>query len=600
MPPATERLPLLGGNQNSSARAPRQALFQKAKAHVVAGAALVGILLCIGGAGALIHARSRSHQPAAPVDDPTRINWKPCDHDASFQCGSFSVPLDHANPGGRTISIALIKYPAQSDKPVLGSLFTNPGGPGGSGVDLVKYGGKGISDNVDGRYDIIGFDPRGIGASNPIRCFDSAITHRAFDSVATERLISKPLTTNFSDPGTFEYAIAHEMARAEQCQQNAGYLLPFLSTAAVARDMDLLRRAERQERLHYWGFSYGTILGQTYINMFPDRVGHMPIDGVVNPVAWGEGWGFRAKPSTRDVQWLTHAQEVYEGFAEACEVAGPGRCALAVRDPPDEHYVAKRIEAFLGSLILKPLPVPFANTPGVVTRATVRQLLTDLVYQPKLWPKYAQAIHEAASLGNGTSIQNLIFRRPEEKCPLYDIPQGETFLGVACSDAAPRPYDAEALKKEVIAADEDYFVGGVMATMILIGCAHWPGVAAERYSGPWNPPATNSTVLVVGNLFDPVTPIESARLVHSLLPNSRLLEIHSYGHCSYTQPSKCVDKIIRNFFVNGHAPDASVTECSPDEPLFPVKRLSALGMEEESDKGVDDALNDIWTKSRMG
>ncbi|KAJ3012768.1 hypothetical protein HKX48_006096 [Thoreauomyces humboldtii] len=580
MPSSSEHDSLLGGGGTDVAY--RTIRSERKGCRAVLWLALV--LVCIGGVSALIFGR---HTPL--TQDPTRINWSTCPDDVSFQCGTYTVPLNHADPDGITISIALIKYPAQTtDKLALGSLFTNPGGPGGSSV---KHGGKRLSKQLDGRYSIIGFDPRGVGASNPIRCFDSATIHRAFDGRA--------LPANISAPGAFEFEIAHEMARAQLCRKNAGYLLPYLSTAAVARDMDLLRHAENEEQLHFWGFSYGSLLGQTYINMFPERVGRIAIDGVVNPIAWSEGWGLSAKPSTRDVQWLSHAEEVYEEFSRACEQAGFDRCALATADPPQKPYVAQRIQAFLDLVALNPLSVPFAAVPGVVTITTVRQLLTDMVYQPKTWPDYAQALAEAMLKGNGTLIQNLVVRATADDCPAADIPLDEAFWAISCGDAGPSRFDGAALKAEVIAANNDYFIGGTMCTNYLLGCSQWPGIAAERYSGPWNA-TTVSTVLVIGNAHDPATTIESARIAHSLLPNSRLMEIDSWGHCSHSQPSRCADEVVRDFFVMGHPPSASVTHCNPDDPPFPAAHdVYVAASEERNGKSVNDALNDVWRRSRV-
>ncbi|KAI8816137.1 Alpha/Beta hydrolase protein [Fimicolochytrium jonesii] len=519
------------------------------------------------------------HSGEDPID-ATYVNWKPCQE--KFYCGKLRVPLDHKDPEGEQITLALIKLPA-SNKPSLGSLFVNPGGPGGSGVEFVQRAGDDLHKIYDGRYDLVGFDPRGIGQSNPVRCFPDANTHRLFE------LPSQHI--DFDVPGSYEADFARAQVLAGLCGKNAARILAHMTTADVARDMDLMRKAEKQEYLHYWGFSYGTILGQTYANMFPHNIGQFIIDGVASALSWAEGHDFGFIPNTTNAEWVTHLYEVYDKFAASCEAAGPSRCALA-RDS-EKHSVSKRLKNLRANLKLHPLITTDAEVAGVVTHETFDAASFRLVYIPHAWPKYALAF-AAAEKGNGTLLQNLVVKKPEELCPRFDSPDIESTLGVYCSDATPKPANLTYVREQAEVAVRKYpFVGQMMAGVIN-ACAVWPKVGESRYTGPWTA-KTNNKILILGNTFDPVTPIESAELAASLLPNSVLVRHHGYGHCSNAQPSKCTNEVIRRYLVDKKAPKEAVTECYADLEPFMEGEVNALSLDAgEARESVADVLADAW------
>jgi pimeloyl-ACP methyl ester carboxylesterase len=223
-----------------------------------------------------------------PVSAAPEIQWTDCPrpYGPGVECGALDVPLDHDNPDGLTIAIALVRLPATNPGSRLGTIFLNPGGPGGSGVDFVVSVGSALfSDEVRARFDLIGFDPRGIHRSEPLKCF--AIPGKA-SSVST---LSWPF------PLTLEEELARQKADnqlARACEQSGGEILHHMSTVDVARDLDLLRQAVGDEYLNYAGYSYGSFLGNVYANLYPDRVRAIVIDGIVDPVAWTTGWWFRS------------------------------------------------------------------------------------------------------------------------------------------------------------------------------------------------------------------------------------------------------------------------------------------------------------------
>ncbi|RKO87664.1 hypothetical protein BDK51DRAFT_26884, partial [Blyttiomyces helicus] len=400
-----------------------------------------------------------STDPAFPR--PDTVNWKRC---GDLECSTFTVPLNHSDPTGRTIDLALIRHKA-TVQPSLGSMFVNPGGPGGSGIDM---------------YDIIGFDPRGIGLSTPVKCFDSATSHLAFDT----NLGLFPRRGDAADEAL--YAMRARV-RAELCFKNAGDLLPFTSTAAVARDLDLLREAVGEELLHYYGYSYGTFLGSTYVNMFPERVGRVIVDAVVDPREFsGEYFDFI-------YGGLIHTEAAVDAMAAACEDAGPDRCAMAPKPPRGSRShprtgpsVASRIRTLVASLDTNPLPAPNAAVPGVLTTALASNVIFLATYQTVRWPAVMEALARAEE-GDGTLLRNLAVPAPADACPTRDESGGEGFLAVTCADQTPGGIvDFVGFKGAVAKAENVSYFGGREWAYTSLPCFDWGVKAHEAFRGPWN------------------------------------------------------------------------------------------------------------------
>src|SRR6478672_11777306 len=213
----------------------------------------------------------------------TKIGWGKCY--GQFQCGTLQVPLDYSKPNGTTISLAVVKLPATDPAHRIGSLLLNPGGPGGSGVDYTVFAGPALyTPEVRARFDLVGFDPRGIARSTALRCFGT-----------TNQAVS--VFTPFPFPMTRDELaqwIAADRRLVDACDQRGGRIADHMATADVARDMDSLRAALGDAQLTYAGVSYGSYLGVTYANMFPSRVRAIVVDGVLDPIAWSTGRGGEA------------------------------------------------------------------------------------------------------------------------------------------------------------------------------------------------------------------------------------------------------------------------------------------------------------------
>ncbi|CAO3665338.1 unnamed protein product [Umbelopsis ramanniana] len=495
-------------------------------------------------------------QASNPIDAGYKegnFTWKKC-YD-KYECSTLAVPIDYSNSSSAKFDLALIRLKA-TQAASKGPLFVNPGGPGGSGVGLVLRAGEIISKHVDGYYDIIGFDPRGVGESNTIRCFDDGTESKFF--MANRRTILSP-GDNVANHAAFLEA------QAMQCISKNKDFVPYVSTASVARDIDALRDAFGQEETNYWGFSYGTFLGATYVNMFPDRVGRVILDGVTDPS------GF----SGDIIDWiktsLIHTEDSVDEFGAACEAAGPEKCALAHREKAlafdGEHYVAPTIRYFLSQLINHPLLLSNVSTQGVVLQVDVANAFFLSLYKVNQWPAMAKAFSEAIEASSGNSFYNIITDKNNERCPLVE----EYSLGsmpIHCLDSTHHEHpDVNSFLKGVQEANDVSPLAADLWGTEMLQCLYWKVVPAERYAGPWNHKTKNKVVLI-GATGDPVTPAESAAALERLMEGSGVFhKHHGWGHCSLGQSSKCTTKVIRDYFVDGKVPEKG-SECPMEDQPF--------------------------------
>ena len=256
-----------------------------------------------------------------------QITWAACG--PQLECASVPVPLDWAHPGGPTIALAVARHLASHPEQRIGSLFVNPGGPGDSGVAMVAERGQALDAMTGGRFDIVGWDLRGgAGASAPVRCFADAGERASFWQ-------DLPVPTTRQDERRY---LAKTIELARRCGEQNGELLAHISTADTARDLDHLRRLVGDRRLTYFGESFGTLIGQTYANLFPRRVRAMALDGLIDPVASAAGTEAVAASGLADTD------RVFHQFLRLCQAAGPDRCALAGHGP-----VAPRVNRLLGA-----------------------------------------------------------------------------------------------------------------------------------------------------------------------------------------------------------------------------------------------------------
>ena len=490
---------------------------------------------------------------AAP---PPRLSWNGCYAQfGPFQCAQLRVPLDYSQPGGGVISLALVRLPASDPQHRIGSLLINPGGPGGSGVDFAVFAAQFLySDAIRARFDIVGFDPRGTNRSTPLRCFG---TPKQWG----------PYFTPFAFPMTQQEErewIAADRYLDSSCAQRGGAIASHMATADVARDMDVIRQAVGDSRLTYAGYSYGTFLGVTYANLFPDRVRAVIVDGVLDPIAWTTGRGNEAAtlPFSTRLHSDIGAQATLNEFFRLCDAGGTA-CAFAPNS-------ASRFAALASKLKQHPIPVVLPFGAVDLNYSILIAITLGSMYNSLGWEFFAQvlALIEAqadpATLGN--AIQDFLFQIAyvnKRGFPHYpNLVEG--FPGVACSDTVnPSSYSAWGPAGAAADAATGYF--GRIWTWVSSICAEWPFSDTARYLGPFTAHTANP-VLVVGNVFDPATRYEGAQTVAGLLPNSRLLTVHGWGHTSL-QLSQCADAVAAAYLLSVSLP-APGTVCEQDHVPF--------------------------------
>ncbi|HEX8133344.1 MAG TPA: alpha/beta fold hydrolase, partial [Actinomycetes bacterium] len=355
---------------------------------VVAG--LLGALLAVPPA-ATQPRRTPSASTAPPVPS---LHWTPCGD--GLDCATARVPLDYRQPRGAAISLALIRLPAGDPGRRIGSIFVNPGGPGRSGVDTVRKGGRSLfSAEVRARFDLIGLDPRGIVGSTPLRCFDTLEQAQA---------VLPPF--EFPVTADEERAWIHaDRTFAGACARRGGPILDHMATADVARDLDLLRQAVGDERLTYAGASYGAYLGATYANLFPGRVRALVLDAAVDPVAWATGRGDEARttPVGSRIRSADGARSTLGEFFRLCDAAGPD-CAFS-------GAASRRYAALARRLRSNPtITDPVTGETFTFTYNDLIAVTLGALYAPPVWPDLALLLADLerlvtpAALGRRLSV----------------------------------------------------------------------------------------------------------------------------------------------------------------------------------------------------
>ncbi|HSC67770.1 MAG TPA: alpha/beta hydrolase [Cellvibrio sp.] len=505
---------------------------------------------------------------------PVAIDWQPCysDLNPNLLCAQYPVPLNHQsrkkNP--KTINIALIKLPASNpDKKPLGSLFLNPGGPGASGVGFVRDVGQYLfTREVRDNYDLIGFDPRGINLSSPVTC-----------GLKFEELFSILPPFNFPLSALEEQQkIKSDKTLASLCAKNGNEIINYMSTADVARDLDLLRQAVGDDLLHYVGYSYGSYLGVTYANLFPQKVGRLVVDGVLDPIAWstGKGWSGWVVPVTTRLESDKHSMATLNEFFRLCDLAGPGNCSFAGNSAARFAQLAERLK-------VQPQPIVLPDgTNGLLTYNLFISETARALYNSRSWSSFAALLgYVEAQFPPELIGQQYSQVRSELGLENIQVPDDNAIFGfpaVLCSDS-DNPAQAEFWP---LWADETEKQNGYFGRFWTWGssiCPHWPGSQKTRFTGPFNK-RTKNPVLVNSTLYDPATPYSGAKTVARLLPNSRLVSVAGWGH-STPGLSYCADSITAEYLLTGAVP-ASDTLCQQDILPFPMPESASELADENS------------------
>jgi pimeloyl-ACP methyl ester carboxylesterase len=459
--------------------------------------------------------------PRTPSPSPTNLKWIDCGD--GFQCSTVQVSLDYAHPEAGTIAIAISRKPATNPARRIGSVLTNPGGPGASGIQFLRGEVTSMA-NLNTRFDLIGFDPRGIGQSAPVRCLDGP-QEDAFNA----------LDPVLDDPEEKQATIDADKNFVAGCMKRSGTLLPFVDTVSAARDMDVIRAALGDQKLTYVGFSYGTFLGQTYAHLFPTRVRALALDGVIDPML---------SPNELLYEQLLGFEQNLQAFLSDCRArkTASSPCTYAASGDP-----GTKLMDLMQRLDTTPLAV---GSRSLTRGLAVIGVLTPL-YDPSTWPYLDQALTQA-DRGNGTLLlrfSDLYLGRKADGT--YDN-QTDANTAVNCVDR-PVPLDVasyDALGPKFASASALFGPAFQYSNLI---CAYWP-VKAKGKVGPITAEGA-PPILLIGGTGDPATPYAWAKAVNNVLTGSVLLTREGNGHVSYDK-SACAKKIIDAYLIDLTLPPA--------------------------------------------
>ncbi|MGX1881116.1 alpha/beta hydrolase [Streptomyces sp. NPDC055287] len=448
----------------------------------------------------------------------------------TWQCAFMDVPRDYAKPDGDMIELALIRARARDPENRIGSLVFNFGGPGGSGVTGLPSLAADY-ERLRSRYDLVSFDPRGVGRSVGVQCKDDEELdeYYAQDSTPDDAAEEKTLTE-----GLAQYASA--------CEDNSGEELPHVGTTNAARDMDLMRQALGDDKLHYFGISYGTELGGVYAHLFPKRVGRAVFDAVVDPTqtseqgSLGQAKGF---------------QLALDNFAKDCVERGD-ECALPGNS-------VKEIEDFIVDLLerLDKKPVKGIGD-RELTQTHATNGIAQTLYSPEYWTYLEQGLDDADG-GNGELLLSLSDsmngRNPDGTYSNI----GAANAAINCVDYKTR-FDMAQTRAKLPGFREVSPVFGDFLGWGLMGCSEWP------VDGQWDTPDVSAPgsapILVIGNTGDPATPYAGAKRMAQELGKGVGIELtyKGEGHGAYNSGDKCVQAAVDAYLLRGEVP-ANGTVC---------------------------------------
>jgi pimeloyl-ACP methyl ester carboxylesterase len=501
---------------------------------ITAAATAAGALLTVSGLAGCSSSGSSSPSsaPAPVLSGPAAatagLRWRPCSKAAGgapnasrLRCASLQVPLNYANPGGRKITLALSEIPATAPAAQRqGALLVNPGGPGASGLAMAASVAAGLTPSVAAQYDIVGFDTRGVGSSVPALSCDPAF-------------FSKPRPDYVPATAAAEQVLEDRARQyAADCEKRFGWLLPYMTTEDLARDMDSIRAALGQQKISYYGVSYGTYLGQVYATLFPHRIRRMVLDSVVDPAGiWyadniDEDYAFQGR-MTAFFAWIARNDAVYHlGSTEAAVNA----TFTAASGKLEKHPIAGSSGPLIG-------PDELSDTFLVGG------------YSDAWWPYLAQSL--AAYLHSGSTSELIALY---QQIGAQNENEFAVYTAVECGDVRwPRSWafwNSDTRKVSVKAPFEAWGNAWFNAA-----CAFWPvnGPAQPlRIDGAGLPP-----ILMLQGTLDAATPYAGALVARKLLPSARLVVVSgggNHGQSLAYPPNNCVNNYLDRYLADGSLP----------------------------------------------
>ena len=454
-----------------------------------------------------------------------QVGWSSCGD--QVECARIQVPLDYAKPSAGTVELALNKHLATGDRQ--GALLFNPGGPGVSGLDYVRSADLVFTPPVVDAFDIVGFDPRGVGSSTAVHCLTPAQLDRLIASDPSPDTRAEELR-----------ALALAKGFAHGCERNSGSLLPHVGTVDAARDMDVIRAVLDEPKLDYLGASYGTFLGATYADLFPDRVGQMVLDGAIAPEVSGVQIG---------LQQAKGFEGALDSFLADCVTRSD--CPVG----PDAATARQQVTDLLDQTDAHPLPT--ASGRPLTQGLALLGVLYPLYDQRNGWPLLRAGLDQAINGHDGTALlaaADAYTRRQANGT--YADNSNEAIVAINCLD---RPVDASLaqLRRQAAAFAKQAPLFGAALAWSNATCTVWPDAGTDtphklhaKGSGP---------ILVVGTTRDPATPYQWAVDLARQLDNGVLLTRDGDGHTGYNAGNACVNHAVEQYLINGVVPTDGTT-----------------------------------------
>ncbi len=462
--------------------------------------------------------------PAADLQEfyDQTIDWKRCSGEGDFECARVEVPLDYADPEAESIELALLRDPASDPEARIGSLLVNPGGPGAPGTAYAEQAEAAFRPELTRVYDIVGFDPRGTGSSSPIDCVpDAALDrHLALDPVPDSDAEAEDL-------------LFQMRAFNHGCVERSGDVAAHVSTAEAARDLDILRAVLGEDTLTYFGASYGTQLGATYAELFPERVGRMVLDGGVDVT-------LDAREST--LGQARGFETALRAYVQNCVDAGD--CFLG----DSVEAGLKRISELLDDLDRKPLPTSDGRKlePGTAFLGIVTPL-----YSRQYWSLLDEGLKGAFD-GDGTVLMLLADTYASRGPDGYLDNSTEAIVAVRCLDD-PASVPLKRIPAEFAAFDEAAPTFGRVFAWGLLGCVGYDACSEEKPLDIRGEGA--APILVIGTTRDPATPYEWSVALADQLESGVLLTRDGDGHTGYNVGNECVDEVVDSYLIDGTVPE---------------------------------------------
>ncbi|CAL9523233.1 Carboxylesterase A [Streptomyces sp. enrichment culture] len=469
-----------------------------------------------------------------------KLSWKPCAPSAAaegeatppsplpdgtrWECAFMDAPLDYADPGGDTIELALIRAKARDQAKRIGSLVFNFGGPGGSGITALPSFAPDY-EKLRARYDLVSFDPRGVGQSDGVECLGRKELDAFFALDATP--------DDAAEEKKYQEALKKY---AEACEENSGKVLPHVGTENAARDMDLMRQVLGDDKLYYFGISYGTELGGVYAHLFPRRVGRAVFDAVVDPGGTAE---------QGSIGQAKGFQLALRNFARDCVRRGD-KCALPGSTPAD-------IEQFVTGLLARLDKRPIQGIGDRrLTQTQAANGIAQALYSKEYWQYLEQGLDEADG-GNGALLLALSdSMNGRDENGNYSNLQAAN-AAINCVDDKQR-FTVRQVKAKLPEFREASPVFGDFLGWGMLWCSHWPVEGSKDHpdvSAPGAPP-----ILVIGTTGDPATPYEGAKAMAAALGKGVGIEVtyRGEGHGAYNTGDACVQRVVNAYLLDGRVP----------------------------------------------